>query len=224
MKNLWFIFIGMLIVFTLFFLKFTNWNFDDLVKTSSSKSTPTKIEMQTPADKNTPNHTKISTSIDTSTHTPTKTKNITETIQEKSLPEDEQIYKEEISETNPDEIEIKSTQKIMRKATVLTITGATEVKMKIKAKERDGIVKAKVAISHDMLTYAQAKKKGRQTHFITHITGTVGKRVVYDVSTSQFLSKNPLMKFSFKGQKGETLTILYKQLTGEVFYASKQIK
>jgi len=220
MKNLWFIFIGMLIVFTLFFLKFTNWNFDKLVKTSSSKSTPTKIEMQTPADKNTPNHTKISTSIDTSTHTPTKTKN----IKENSLPEDEQIYKEEISEANPDEIEIKSTQKIMKQTSVLTITGATKVKMKIKAKERNGIVKAKVAITHDMLTYAQAKKKSRQTHFITHITGTVGKRVVYDVSTSQFLSKNPLMKFSFNGQKGETLTILYKQLTGEVFYASKKIK
>lgn len=224
MKNLWFILVGMLIVFTLFFLKFTNWNFEELVKTLSSKSTPTKVEMQIPADKNTLNHTKISTPVDASTHTPTKTKNIKETIQEKPFPEDEQIYKEEISEANPNEIEIKSTQTIIKKTTVLTITGATEVKMKIKAKESNGIVKAKVSITHNMLTYVQAKKKGRQTHFITHITGTVGTKVVYDVSTSQFLSKNPLMKFSFEGQKGETLTILYKQLTGEVFYASKQIK
>ncbi len=218
MKNLWFIFIGMLLVLALFFWKSTNWNFNKLVKNLSSKSTPTKIEVQTPSDKNTPSHIQASA-------TPISTVNIDKKIsQEEPLPEDEQIYKKEIFEANPDETEIKSTQKTMKKITLLTITGATEIKMKIKAKERDGIVKAKVAISHDMLTYAQAKKKGRQTHFITHITGTVGKRVVYDVSTSQFLSKNPLMKFSFKGQKGETLTILYKQLTGEVFYASKKIK
>ncbi|PTB83978.1 thiosulfate oxidation carrier complex protein SoxZ [Sulfurovum lithotrophicum] len=96
--------------------------------------------------------------------------------------------------------------------------------MKIKAKEQDGVVKTKVSITHDMLTYAQAKKKGREANFITHITALVAKRVVYSASTSQFLSKNPLFKFSFKGEKGEELTIIYQQLKGEVFYASKKIK
>jgi len=101
---------------------------------------------------------------------------------------------------------------------------ATEVKMKIKAKEKDGIVKAKVAISHDMLTYDQAKKKGKEANFITHITGTVGDKVVYDASTSQFLSKNPLVKFQFAGKKGDELKITYTQLKGEVFFATKKIK
>ncbi|HFQ61876.1 MAG TPA: thiosulfate oxidation carrier complex protein SoxZ [Epsilonproteobacteria bacterium] len=96
--------------------------------------------------------------------------------------------------------------------------------MKIKAKEKGGIVKAKVAITHDMLTYAQAKKKGREANFITHITGLIDKRIVYNASTSQFLSKNPLIKFSFKGKKGEELTIIYQQLKGEIFYASRKIK
>jgi len=96
--------------------------------------------------------------------------------------------------------------------------------MKIKAKEKDGIIKAKVAISHDMLTYNQAKKKGLKVNFITHITGHVGNRVVYDASTSQFLSKNPLIKFSFEGKKGEELTIIYQDLKGQIFYASKKIK
>ena len=36
---------------------------------------------------------------------------------------------------------------------------ATEVKMKIKAKEKDGIVKAKVSMSHDMLTTIKQRKK-----------------------------------------------------------------
>lgn len=100
----------------------------------------------------------------------------------------------------------------------------TEVKMKIKAKEKDGLVKAKVAISHNMLTYDQAKKKGKVANFITHITATANDRVVYDASTSQFLSKNPLIKFAFAGKKGEELKITYTQLKGEVFFATKKIK
>ncbi|MBA1419289.1 MAG: thiosulfate oxidation carrier complex protein SoxZ [Epsilonproteobacteria bacterium] len=96
--------------------------------------------------------------------------------------------------------------------------------MKIKAKEKAGVVKAKVAISHDMLTYDQAKKKGKEANFITHITATVGDKVVYDASTSQFLSKNPLIKFQFDGKKGDELKITYTQLKGEVFFATKKIK
>lgn len=106
----------------------------------------------------------------------------------------------------------------------VTEAKATEVKMKIKAKEKDGLVKAKVAITHDMLTYDQAKKKAKEANFITHITGTVGDKVVYDASTSQFLSKNPLIKFKFKGKKGDELKITYTQLKGEKFFATKKIK
>jgi len=100
----------------------------------------------------------------------------------------------------------------------------TEVKMKIKAKEKAGTVKAKVSISHSMLTYDQAKKKGIEANFITHITATVGDKVVYDASTSQFLSKNPLIKFAFAGKKGDELKITYTQLKGETFFATKAIK
>jgi sulfur-oxidizing protein SoxZ len=99
-----------------------------------------------------------------------------------------------------------------------------KVKMKIKAKEKNGVVKAKVAISHNMLTYDQAKKKGKVANFITHITATVGDKVVYDASVSQFLSKNPLIKFQFDGKKGDELKITYTQLKGEVFFATKKIK
>ena len=113
---------------------------------------------------------------------------------------------------------------LMATATMADAPAATEVKMKIKAKEKDGVVKAKVSISHDMLTYDQAKKKGVEANFITHITGTVGDKVVYDASTSQFLSKNPLIKFAFKGKKGDELKITYTQLKGETFFATKKIK
>ena len=121
---------------------------------------------------------------------------------------------------NAEEVKTPATEAAATTAAV----APTEVKMKIKAKEKAGVVKAKVAISHDMLTYDQAKKKGKEANFITHITATVGDKVVYDASTSQFLSKNPLVKFAFAGKKGDELKITYTQLKGEVFFATKKIK
>jgi len=110
-------------------------------------------------------------------------------------------------------------------ATSAMAVAPTEVTdMKIKAKEKAGVVKAKISIKHDMLTYDQAKKKGVEANFITHITATVGDKVVYDASTSQFLSKNPLIKFVFNGKKGDEIKITYTQLKGEVFFATKKIK
>ena len=97
--------------------------------------------------------------------------------------------------------------------------------MKIKAKEKDGIVKVKTLIKHPMLTYDQAKKKGVEANFITHITAKVGDKIVYDVSTSQFLSKNPMIKFKFKGaKKGDELTISWVDLSGKSVSESKKIK
>jgi len=97
--------------------------------------------------------------------------------------------------------------------------------MKIKAKEKDGIVKVKALLKHPMLTYDQAKKKGVEANFITHITAKVGDTIVYDVSTSQFLSKNPQIKFKFKGaKKGDELTITWVDLSGKTVSESKKIK
>lgn len=73
----------------------------------------------------------------------------------------------------------------------------TAVKVKIK----NGVATAKMAFSHPMLTYNQAKSKtgnADDANFITHITGKVGEEIVLDISTSQFFSKNPIFKFHFK--------------------------
>jgi len=73
----------------------------------------------------------------------------------------------------------------------------------IKVKIKDGVATVRMAISHPMLTYNQAKvKTGNRddANFITHITGKIGDKVVLDVSTSQFLSKNPIFLFLFKSE------------------------
>ncbi len=71
----------------------------------------------------------------------------------------------------------------------------------IKIKIKDGVAIAKMAFSHPMLTYDQAKAKTgnrEDSNFITHITGKVKNEIVLDVSTSQFFSKNPIFKFQFR--------------------------
>jgi len=97
--------------------------------------------------------------------------------------------------------------------------------MKIKAKLKSDVISVKVQAKHDMLTYDQAKAKGKEANFITHITAKVGENVVYDVSTSQFWSKDPQFKFKFKGaKKGEKLDITWTDLLGKSVTESKKIK
>lgn len=97
--------------------------------------------------------------------------------------------------------------------------------MKIKAKLKGDVVQVKVMAKHDMLTYDQAKKKGVDANFITHISATANGKVVYDVSTSQFWSKNPQFKFAFKGAKaGDELSITWVDLKGNTVTEAKKIK
>lgn len=226
MKSLWFVLVGMLVVFTLFFIMFTDWSLDSLLKKSSPEKIQQPISTHTKAQDNTINTRTITTHTTTSdiSNKHNEIKDNTEQNIQKELPEDELLYKEEISEAYLKKTDIKTIKKPIEKLSIVSIDGVTKVKMKIKAKEKDGVVKAKVAISHDMLTYAQAEKKGREANFITHIAGVVGTKIVYDVSASQFLSKNPLMKFSFQGKKGDILTIIYQDIKSKTFYDSKKIK
>lgn len=97
--------------------------------------------------------------------------------------------------------------------------------MKIKAKLKGDVVQVKVMAKHDMLTYDQAKKKGVDANFITHVSASANGKVVYDVSTSQFWSKNPQFKFSFKGgAKGEEVSITWTDLKGNTVTEAKKIK
>ena len=88
-----------------------------------------------------------------------------------------------------------------------------DFKIKVKPKLKKGVVKVKAMAKHSMTTYNQAEKKlgdRNKADFITRFVGTVNGKVVIDISTSQFLSKNPIFKFQFKGdefKKGDKLLI-----------------
>lgn len=100
--------------------------------------------------------------------------------------------------------------------------------MKIKAKMKGDIVKVKALAKHDMTTYDQAAKKTgdkENANFITRITASVNGKLVYEVSTSQFLSKNPIFKFQFKGAaKGDKIEMTWADRKGNTKTDTAKIK
>ncbi len=101
--------------------------------------------------------------------------------------------------------------------------------MKVKAKLKNGIVKVKAMAKHEMSTYNQMEKKSGNrddANFITYITGTVNGETVIEMSTSQFLSKNPIFKFQFKGnfKKGDKLLMTWIDRKGKTGKGKGKIK
>ena len=101
--------------------------------------------------------------------------------------------------------------------------------IKAKAKLKNGVVKTKLMIKNPSMTYDQAKKKtGNRddADFITHLNATVNGETVLDLSTSQFLSKNPIFKFEFKGigAKGDKVEFLAMNNHGKAYKGKAKIK
>lgn len=97
--------------------------------------------------------------------------------------------------------------------------------MKIKAKLKGDVTEVKVQAQHEMLPYDAAKKKGVPANFITHMTATVNSKIVFEMSSSQFLSKNPIIKFSFKGAaKGDKISMTWIDLQGNTVTSDAEIK
>ncbi|NPA50615.1 MAG: thiosulfate oxidation carrier complex protein SoxZ [Epsilonproteobacteria bacterium] len=98
-------------------------------------------------------------------------------------------------------------------------------KARIRAKAKKDHTEVKMMIKHPMLTYLQAKKAGKEANFITYVVATVDDKKVFEVSTSQFLSKDPYFKFSFKGNaKGKELVVTWVDLKGKKESAKAVIK
>lgn len=99
--------------------------------------------------------------------------------------------------------------------------------MKIKAKVKGDTLKCKIQAKHIMLPYNAAKKKGVDANFMTHIIGKIGTRVVFEASTSQFVSKDPIFKFKAKAEgikKGDKLEMTWVDLSGKKVKEDKEIK
>ncbi len=90
-----------------------------------------------------------------------------------------------------------------------------KIRMRFRAKAKGDIVKVIGLIKHPNLTYIMAKKQHKEVNFLTYIKATHNGEVVYEASTSQFLSKDPVLKFAFKGgKKGDVVEVYVRDLKG----------
>ena len=98
-------------------------------------------------------------------------------------------------------------------------------KMKIKAKEKGGVVKVKAMFTSVMADKEEAEKKKIKPEFFTYIVGKANGKVVFEATTSGFMSENPLLKFSFTGaKKGDMLEFTLTDNEGKTTTGKKKIK
>lgn len=88
--------------------------------------------------------------------------------------------------------------------------------MRVRAKEKDGIVTVKALITHPMETGLRKDSEGNvvPAHFIQEVTATVGEEVVFTANWGTGVAKNPYLSFKYKGAKGDLLTLAWTDNTG----------
>lgn len=88
--------------------------------------------------------------------------------------------------------------------------------MRVRAKEKDGIVTVKALITHPMETGLRKDSEGNvvPAHFIQEVTATVGGEVVFTANWGTGVAKNPYLSFKYKGAKGDLLTLAWTDNTG----------
>ena len=102
-------------------------------------------------------------------------------------------------------------------------------KTRIKAKLKKGVVTVKALANHPMLSNQEAERAKKEANWITYVVAKVNGNIVYEVSTSQFLSKNPYFKFQFKAdevgvKKGDKLEFTWVDMKGETRSDKGKIK
>ena len=98
--------------------------------------------------------------------------------------------------------------------------------IKLKAKEKGGIVTVKALMNHPMETGQRKDKEGKKipAHFITDVIATVGDTEVANAKWGASISKNPYFAFDFAGSKGDTIKLTWKDNKGESESAETEIK
>jgi sulfur-oxidizing protein SoxZ len=99
--------------------------------------------------------------------------------------------------------------------------------MVIKAKLKGDILKCTLQAKHEMMTDVAAKEKGVEANYITHMIAKVADRVVMEISTSQFLAKDPTFKFKVKAngiKSGDKIEVTWVDKSTKSLTESSTIK
>lgn len=99
--------------------------------------------------------------------------------------------------------------------------------IKIRAKERDGIVTVKALINHPMETGLRKNRKtGKKipAHFIREMVASANGQTVLTAHWSSGVSKNPYVSFKYAGTKGDAVSITWFDNRGKSDSADYQVK
>lgn len=99
-------------------------------------------------------------------------------------------------------------------------------KIKIKAKEKDGVVTVKSIMNHPMETGQRKGKDGKKipAHFISEVIVTANDEEVMNAAWGPAVSKNPFMSMSYNGAKGDAIKLTWKDNMGESESAETKVK
>lgn len=99
-------------------------------------------------------------------------------------------------------------------------------KIKIKAKEKDGVVTIKAIMNHPMETGQRKGKDGKKipAHFISEVIVTANDAEIIQANWGPAVSKNPFMSMSYNGAKGDTIKLTWKDNMGESESIDTEVK
>ena len=99
--------------------------------------------------------------------------------------------------------------------------------IKVRAKEKGGVVTVKALMNHPMETGLRKNKKtGKMfpAHFINEVTATIGGANAIHAYWSGGISKNPYLAFDAPGKKGDELTLSWTDNQGNSESATTKVK
>lgn len=99
--------------------------------------------------------------------------------------------------------------------------------IKIRAKERKGVVTVKALMNHPMETGLRKDKKTGKlipAHHITEVSGKAGDKTVLSAVWGGAISKNPYLSFKFSGSKGDSLTLSWVDNKGNSDSQTAKVK
>ena len=99
--------------------------------------------------------------------------------------------------------------------------------IKVRAKEKGGVVTVKALMNHPMETgLRKDKKTGKMfpAHFINEVTATIGGANAISANWSGGISKNPYLAFEAPGKKGDELTLSWTDNQGNSESATTKVK
>lgn len=89
--------------------------------------------------------------------------------------------------------------------------------MRIRAKEKDGVVTVKALITHPMETGIRKDSDGNlvPAHFIQEVAAMVGGKAIFTANWGTGVSQNPYLSFKYRGAKGDAITLSWKDNKGD---------